>query len=189
ASRLSDARILATIGTEAQVNTAPTVDMRPSRMLQWTGEGSVITLMVPAKRGPEPVRDTVPDGPLVRLTRPEPTSTRTFSNLLRDSHDADLFEYYTRSQIVELAPGKAPRSIGEPRMYESISLSPDGKYILATYLERPFSFITSYRGFPSRTVVLDRSGRPLATIESDELREGGGRPNGGRDRPPRQISW
>lgn len=189
AKRFSDARILATLGTEAQVNISPKVNMRPSRMLQWTNDGTILTLMVPAGRGPEPKPDSIPDGPLVRLTRPEATSTRTFSNLLRDSHDADLFEYYTRSQIVELAPGRSPRAIGEPRMYESISLSPDGKYILATYIERPFSFITSYRGFPSRTVVLDRSGKLLATIESTELREGGGRPDGGRDRSPREIAW
>ncbi|HET7553738.1 MAG TPA: prolyl oligopeptidase family serine peptidase [Gemmatimonadaceae bacterium] len=189
AKRFSDARILATLGTEAQVNISPEVDMRPSRMLQWTSEGTILTLMVPVKRGAEPERDRIPDGPLVRLTRPEKTTTRTFSNLLRDSHDADLFDYYTRSQLVELAPGKAPRAIGEPRMYESISLSPDGRYILATYIERPFSFITSYRGFPRRTVVLDRSGKLLATIESRELREGGGRPDSDRDRSPREIAW
>ncbi|HEU4585006.1 MAG TPA: hypothetical protein VFR95_04605, partial [Gemmatimonadaceae bacterium] len=189
AKRFSEARILATLGTEAQVNISPEVDMRPSRMLQWTSDGTILTLMVPAKRGPEPKRNSVPDGPLVRLTRPEATTTRTFSNLLRDSHDADLFEYYTRSQIVELAPGKSPRAIGEPRMYESISLSPDGRYILATYIEHPFSFITSYSGFPRRTVVLDRGGKELATIESSELREGGGRPDGGRDRSPREIAW
>jgi dipeptidyl aminopeptidase/acylaminoacyl peptidase len=189
ARRFSDARILATLGTEAQVNISPEVDMRPSRMLQWTTDGTILTLMVPVKRGPEPQRDRIPDGPLVRLTRPEATTTRTFSNLLRDAHDADLFEYYTRSQLVELAPGKAPHAIGEPRMYESISLSPDGKYILATYIERPFSFITSYRGFPTRTVVLDRAGKLLATMDSTELREGGGRPDGGRDRSPREITW
>ena len=188
AKRFSDARILATVGTEVQVNISPEVDMRPSRMLQWTREGTILTLMVPARRGAEPERERIPDGPLVRLTRPEKTTTRTFSNLLRDSHDADLFEYYTRSQLVELAPGKAPRAIGEPRMYESISLSPDGRYILVTYMERPFSFITSYRGFPRRTAVLDRAGKLLATIESQELREGGGRPDSDRDRAPREIA-
>jgi len=189
ASRLADARILATIGTQTQVDIAPTVDMRPSRMLQWTNDGRVITLTVPANRGAEPKRDSVPSGPVLRLTRPEPTSTRTFSNLLRDAHDADLFEFYTRSQIAELSPGGKVRAIGEPRMYESISLSPDGLYILATYIERPFSFITSYRGFPTRTVVLDRAGKLLATIDSTELREGGGRPGGGRDSSPREVAW
>ncbi|HEU4631651.1 MAG TPA: prolyl oligopeptidase family serine peptidase [Gemmatimonadaceae bacterium] len=186
ASRVSDARILATIGTSEQVDIAPGVEMRPSRMLQWTPEGTLLTLMVPADRGPEPEESPAPQGPMVRYTRPEPTSTRTFHNLLRDQHDAALFEYYTRSQLVELAPGRAPRPLGEPRMYESIELSADGKHVLASFIERPFSFITSYRGFPSRTVVLDRDGALVATLQVSELREGGGRFGGGG---LRNLAW
>ncbi|MGH7444999.1 MAG: prolyl oligopeptidase family serine peptidase, partial [Longimicrobiales bacterium] len=173
ARSVSDARVLATIGTSAHVNTSPSINLRPSRMLQWTPEGTLLTLMVPPNRGPEPERDPVPNGPMVRLTRPEATSSRTFPNLLRDNHDAALFEYYTRSQLVELAPGRAPRPLGEPHIYESIALSADGRYILATFLEHPFSFITSYRGFPQQTVVLDRDGATVATLEERPLREGG----------------
>ncbi|HET7321066.1 MAG TPA: hypothetical protein VFI96_01105, partial [Longimicrobiaceae bacterium] len=173
ASRFSDARVLATLGTSAKVNISQSVDLRPPRMLQWTPEGTLLTLVVPADRGPEPRADPLPAGPSVRLTRPKATSTRTYHNLLHDEHDSDLFEYYTRAQLVELAPGRAPRPLGEPRMYESIALSADGRNVLATYIERPFSFITSYRGFPSRTVVMDRNGVTLATLESRKLHEGG----------------
>ena len=188
ASRVSDARIMATIGTSSHVDISPSISTRPSRMLQWTPEGTLLSLMVPRERGAEPVREAVPEGPKVRFTRPEPAPSRTLPNLLRDNHDADLFEYYTRSQLVELAPGKAPRPIGEPRMYESISLSPDGEHILASYYERPFSFITSYRSFPSRTVVLDRAGATVATLQSNQLREtgGGGRFGGGG---LRSLAW
>ena len=81
-------------------------------MLQWTPEGTVITLLVPSDRGPEPARNPIPTGPLTRRTREEPTSTRTFPNLLEDPHDEDLFEYYTRSQITELRPGRLAPSPG-----------------------------------------------------------------------------
>lgn len=171
ARQLSDTPILATIGTRAQT------DVRESRMVQWTPGGTVLSLAVPQARGEEPVRNPVPDGPVFRSTRPEPTPTRTFPNLLRDRHDADLFEYYTRSQLVEL-DGNRVRALGEPRMYESIQVSPDGSYILATYIDRPFSLITSYQGFPRVTVVMDREGRVLATLEETDLREGGRRGNG-----------
>lgn len=189
ASRVSDARIMATIGTSSHVDIAPGVSIRPSRMLQWTPEGTLLSLMVPRGRGAEPVRKQVPEGPMVRLTRPEPTPSRTLPNLLRDNHDADLFEYYTRSQLVELAPGRAPKAIGEPQMYESISLSPDGRHVLASYYERPFSFITSYRSFPSKTVVLDRGGATVVTLESNPLRESGGRFFGGGGGGMRSLAW
>ena len=182
ASRFSDARVLATLGTSAQT------DIETSRMLQWTPEGTLLTFVVPSDRGEEPVEDPVPEGPMVRMTRPEPTASRTFPNLLRDPHDAQLFEHYTRAQLVELTAGGAPRPIGEPRMYESIQLGPDGQHALATFIEKPFSFITSHQGFPRRTVVLDRSGQTVATIQTRALREGGGR-RGGDDGGRRNWAW
>jgi dipeptidyl aminopeptidase/acylaminoacyl peptidase len=182
ASRLSDARILATLATSAQT------DVRPSRMLQWTPEGSILTLMVPADRGREPARSPVPAGPVMRQTRPDATPTRTFPNLLRDAHDAALFRHYTRAQLVELVPGRAPRALGEPRMYESIAVSPDGRHVLATHIDEPFSLITSHQGFPRRTVVLDRAGTLLANIEDRALREGSGR-RGDDDGGRRGLAW
>jgi len=149
---LNEARVLATIGTSARGQ-----GTRPSNMLQWTPEGTVITLLVPFDRGAEPARNPIPTGPLTRRPREEATSTRTFPNLLEGPHDEVLFEHYTRSQITELRPGGSPRPLGEPGMYESILLSPNGQHLLATRIERPFSFITSYRGFPRATVVLDRN--------------------------------
>ena len=192
AQRVSDARVLATLGTSSHVDISPEVEQRPSRMLQWTPEGTLLTLVVPADRGAEPTQGRVPEGPRVRLSRPTATPTRTFSNLLGDSHDAALFEHYTRAQLVELAPGRAPRRLGEPRMYESIALSADGRHVLARWVERPFSFLTSWRGFPGRTAVLDRAGAVVATLEKRALREGssdgpgGGQGGGGG---LRALAW
>lgn len=183
AARLSDTRILATIGTSAQT------DVRPSRMLQWTPEGTVLTLAVPAGRGATPARNPVPPGPVYRSTRPEPTATRTFPNLLRDAHDVALFEHYTRSQLVEIDTRGRARPIGESRIYESISLSPDGRHIMATWLEAPFSLITSHQGFPRTTGVLDRQGQVLATLDSRGLREGARGGFGANDGSAARRAW
>ena len=129
---LSEVHVLATIGTSSRGQ-----GHQPSNMLQWTPEETVITLLVPEGRGPEPARNPIPSGPRVRSTREGPTRTPTYPNLLEDEHDEMLFERYTRSQIAELAAGQAPKLLGEPGMYESISLSPDGRHLLATRLERP----------------------------------------------------
>ena len=185
ARSLSDARVLATLGTSAGGQ-----GRGPSRMLQWTPEGSVITLLVPADRGPEPPRNRVPTGPVVRRTRAEPTPTPTYPYLLRDDHDETLFEHYTRSQLAELADGQPPRLLGEPGMFQSVSLSPDGRYLLTTAVERPFSFRTSYRGFPRQTSVIDRQGSVVATLEERPLREGrSGSGDGNRDDGPRAFAW
>lgn len=177
--------VLATIATSAGGQ-----GTRPSNMVQWTPDGGVISLLVPAGRGAEMERNPVPSGPVMRKTRDEATRTRTYPNLLEDEHDEYLFERYTTSQIAELRPGASPRPIGAPGMYQSISVSADGEHIMARRLERPFSFITSYRGFPQATVVLARSGEEVATLESSPLREGGGGFGGrGGGSGPRQFAW
>ena len=52
---LGRARVLATIGTSARGQGGS-----PSNMLQWTPEGTVITLLAPSDRGPEPAQDPFP---------------------------------------------------------------------------------------------------------------------------------
>lgn len=182
ARSLSRDRVLATIGTSANGQGS-----RPSEMLQWTPEGAILALMVPPSRGAEPARDAIPTGPIMRQTRDEATSTRTFPYLMETPHDEALFEHYTRSQITEIAPNGRTRAIGAPGMYESISLSPDGRHILATRIERPFSYITSYGGFPRRTVILDRDGAEVSELAYRPLREGGGGDGNGDD--PRDFAW
>ena len=189
ARRVSDAPVMATAGTSSDGQ-----GHEPSQMLQWTPEGTLLTLLVPPGRGPEPAASRIPDGPLTRHTRPKPVDNPTYRFLLRDTHDEDLFEYYTTSQLAELTPGKKPVLLGAPKMYASISLSPDGRYVLAEHMERPFSFLTSYRGFPRKTEVLDRKGTVLATVEASPLREGntrgGGGPGGsGGGDGPRAFAW
>ena len=177
-----DARVIATLGTSSRGQGS-----EPSRMLQWTPSGSLITLAAPADRGPEPPAPHLPSGPTIRHTRAAPTPNRTMPFLLEDEHDADLFEHYTRSRIVELVPGRPARAIGEAGMFESVSVSPDGRHLIATRIERPFSFIASYTGFPRVTEVLDlATGEVLATLEERELREGRG---GGSQDGPRDWTW
>ncbi len=177
----SNRRVLATIATSARGQGA-----RASNMLQWTPSGSLVTLVVPSTRGAEPHDNPVPSGPVVRRTRDEGVSTRTYPNLLEDPHDEDLFEHYATSQIVEVGPRERVRSIGSPAMWESISLSPDGRHILATRIERPFSYRTSYRGFPRRTVILDAETGAEVELDYSPLREGGG---SGGGNGPRDFSW
>ena len=177
-----DTHVITSIGTSSRGQGSD-----PSRMLQWTPSGTLITLAAPSGRGAPPPPPTLPSGPTIRHTRDTATPNRTMPFLLQDSHDGDLFEHYTRSRIVELVPGRPARAIGEPGMYEAVSLSPDGRHLIATRITRPFTFINSYTGFPRVTEVLDvATGEVLATLEERELREGRG---GGPGDGPRDWRW
>ena len=162
-----------------------------SQMLQWTPNGSIITLLVPSDRGPEPKRKAIPGSPIIRHTREKATPNSTYPFLLRTLHDQELFQYYTKSQMAELTPGKSPRKMGAPAMYQSLSLSLDGKYILAERLVKPFSYIASYSSFPKELQVMDMSGKILSTIRKTPLQEGmtRGRGRGPTDDLLREVAW
>ena len=160
--------ILATIATRSGGQGS-----RPSDMVQWTPEGSILSLAIPPARGSEPAVPIVPSSPGIRRTRDEPLRTRTLPFLMEDAHDEDLFEHYATSQIVEMEEGAEPRFIGEPRMYTSIALSPDGRHIMASFVERPFSYLVNWGSFPRRTVILDReTGHEVAELAFNPLRDG-----------------
>jgi dipeptidyl aminopeptidase/acylaminoacyl peptidase len=162
-----------------------------SRMLQWTPDGSLLTLLVPANRGPEPSKNPIPGGPIIRTTREKPTPTRTYPWLLKTEHDMDLFRYYTTSQLALLAPNKAPQLLGAPAMYSSISLSPDSKNVLAEKLAEPLSFIVSYSSFGRDLQVLDMTGRVVSTIRNTPLQEAASRDRSGGPGQdlPRDVAW
>ena len=160
-----------------------------SKMLQWRPDGSLVTLLVPPERGPEPSPPAIPTTPLIRRTRSKPTPTRTFPFLLRTPYDQELFKYYTTSQLAILHPGQAPRYIGQPGMFMSLSVSPDGKFILAERLTEPFSYIVSFRSFPRVLEVLDDTGRVISTIRKTPLQEAMSRDRGPTEDLPRDVKW
>lgn len=187
AAPAADAAVMATMAARSGGSTTfPGPGSRASDMIQWTPEGTLLTLLVPPDRGAEPEEPTVPPRPDMRRTLDERAPTRTRPNLLEDDHDADLFEHYTRSQLAEVDPGDGDvRLLGEPAMYRSISLSPDGDHVLATTVERPFSFYVRWTRFPHRTAVLAREdGERVATIRQRPLRE-----TSGPSVPRSQMAW
>ncbi len=187
AGPLCRAYVMATLGASSRYRRGG----RASSMLQWTSDGSVITLLVPNNRGEEPKKNTIPSSPIIRHTREKAAPTPTYPFLLRTVHDKELFRYYTTSQLAELFPGKPPRLLGEPAMYMNISLSPDGKYILTEKLTEPFSYIVSYRSFPQELQVMDMEGKVLSTIRKTPLQEADARRDG-RDPSadmPRDVAW
>ncbi len=187
AAPLSDAPVMATLAARSQFGRGASA---PSRMLQWLPDGSILTLLVPVERGPEPAYNPVPAGPIVRNSLDKPTPTRTLPFLLKTPHDLDLFRYYTTAQLAILAAGRPPQNVGRPAMYLSISLSPDGKHVLSDRIVEPFSYLVGYDAFPHNYEILDLSGNILSTIakmpaELAIRRDGDA---GGSDLP-RDIAW
>jgi dipeptidyl aminopeptidase/acylaminoacyl peptidase len=169
----------------------------PSPLIQWTPDGSILTLLVPADRGPEPAANPIPSSPVVRRSLDKPSPTATLPFLLRTSRDQDLFRYYTTSQIAVLSPGQAPQRIGPAGMYSKIALSKDGKYLLADRIVEPLSYLVGHASFAHELQVFTSTGSRLATVASYPLNEGlsndGDAGGAGGDAAnadgPRDVAW
>ena len=48
------------------------------------------------------------------------------------------------------------KQIGSPRIYIDVNPSPDTKYMLVSWLERPYSYTVPCGRFPQRTQLWDR---------------------------------
>ncbi len=112
----------------------------------------------------------------------------TFQDLLASAADEDLFETLatTVPQRVDPVTGAAS-PLGPAGLYQFISESPDGRYLLVYRLQRPFSFRVPYPYFARRVEVWSAAGELVRVIAdlpvSDEV------PRMGVPTGPRQVSW
>ncbi|MGE0815717.1 MAG: prolyl oligopeptidase family serine peptidase [Vicinamibacterales bacterium] len=186
--RVSEAAVMATLvarpggGGEA-------AETAGGRLLQWLPDGSLLTVIVPSNRGPEPQEPAVPVSPIIRRSRDTATPTSTQPFLLRTATDERRFKYYTTAQLAILAPGRAPRPIGQPMMYLDYTLSPDGRAILRETIDEPLSYLVPFSSFGRRLEVIDLDGTVLSEIRRRPLQEAQSRGRDANDTLPRDVAW
>ena len=64
---------------------------------------------------------------------------RTFQDMLKDPHDAALFEYYCTSQLAVVTPtasGPTVQNVGKPAIHIGSDPSPDGQFVLVARAEQ-----------------------------------------------------
>ncbi len=68
-----------------------------------------------------------------------------------------LFDYYCQSQLVtvKVSTGEIT-TIGPTRLYTATSASPDGRYLLVSWLDRPYSYSLPCGRFPKRVQLWTR---------------------------------
>ena len=110
--------------------------------IEWAPDSRrVIIGLVPDGRGPAPVTPRVPVGPEVQVSGGKEAKAATYEDLLKTAFDETLFDYYATAQtaIVDIASGGI-RKIGPPAIVDSISVSPDLRYLLVERIKRPYSY-------------------------------------------------
>jgi dipeptidyl aminopeptidase/acylaminoacyl peptidase len=157
--------------------------------IDWMNDNvHLLVRSVPDGRGKAPEAPKVPIGPTVEETSGKKAGTATYEDLLKNSHDENLFEYYATFQLLSVNSQTGEVSaIGKPAMYSSANFSPDERYILVTRIKRPFSYRVPYQEFTRSIEVLDPKGSVVKTVAnfgvSDDV------PTQGVQTGPRNIQW
>jgi dipeptidyl aminopeptidase/acylaminoacyl peptidase len=170
--------------------------------VDWAPDGrSIVTVLVPDGRGPEPIAPPVATGPQVRMTKPgAKNKTRTYADLLEGPYDRTLLEYHVTGQLaaIDVAGGaRAVRKIGSPAMIQAVDPSPDGRYFRVTLLQTPFSYFVPVSAFATVDELWDGNGvkvvevarRPLRESDSDQQATTTPGPSAANDTARRGIGW
>jgi dipeptidyl aminopeptidase/acylaminoacyl peptidase len=138
----------------------------------WVTGQTLVCQFVVATRGPAPQPPPVPTGPNVQENDGQPAPVSTYEDLDKNAHDEALFEYYFTSQLafVDATSGKQT-PVGKPGLFEEVSASPNGEYVLVARVKRPFSRLVPAERFPKDVEIWTKSGqvaKKIAEVPSGE---------------------
>lgn len=149
---------------------------------------SLLVNLVPAKRSTGPgYHNVTPIEPNVQDSTGKTGRLVTHQDVLKSPNDERLFEYYATSQLIIVAVDGKIKEIGQPAIFDANQISPDGRYLLTSRIQRPFSYLYLAWNFPKEVEVWDTNGKIVYKVASLPLADNLA-PDGVRV-GPRSYGW
>lgn len=146
--------------------TSPVINATLSGGFRWMPDNRhLLVNIIHEGREDPPEKPRTPVGPTIQETSGKAAKTWTYQDLLQDTHDEDLFDYYCTSQlyIIDVLTGSKSK-IGNPGIYAFSSPSPDGNYILIHRIKKPYSYMVPYYYFTHTIEVWDKNGSMVRVL-------------------------
>ncbi|MGB0579318.1 MAG: S9 family peptidase [Limisphaerales bacterium] len=173
--------------TTGKLRTIPDVQINAvaGTPFRWLPDGRTILCQLvdnPARKS------KVPSGPVIEETSRERSWRPETEHLLSSEQDEELLEHHASAQLAlvdtelnEVTP------IGEPKIFSRAQPSPDGQYILVSYVKRPFPHDLLISDFPRQVEVWNRDGEFVHEVAKLPARRDV--PLGGVLNEPRLYNW
>lgn len=175
---------------EAKRLTGPVISLTANEWPEWLSDGSgIICCIVPEDHGEPPVENPVPSGPIIQETTGVEAPVRTYQDLLENTFDEDLFEYYLTSQLSVVRMDGSIDKVGDPGIIWYYSPSPDAEYILVSQLTRPFSYMVTAGRFAELIEVWDLEGNTVYEVADFPVRDAIPIARGSTFEGPRSVDW
>lgn len=183
-------------GETGAVRRIPGVQLNPmfADELNWMpNQTSLLVKLVPAHSGPPPVATEASVGPSIQESDGKHGQSSTYEarDTLRNVQDEALFDYYGASQLALVDTRTAAVTpLGTPALFDGIAPAPDGRHVLVSTIQRPYSYVTTAERFPHDYTVWDIANRTHIATHRIVSRPLADRvPVGGVPLGPRNFSW
>lgn len=113
----------------------------------------------------------IPKGPTVSTSDGKVSQNRTYQDLLKNPQDELNFETLAKAELATLKMNGQETPLKESAIYTGMSYSPDGNYLMLTTIQRPYSYIVPLSRFPMTSVVYDKNGNAVKTVNDVPLTE------------------
>jgi dipeptidyl aminopeptidase/acylaminoacyl peptidase len=171
--------------TEAKINS------NLGDVINWFKDGNSLLVKMTSSDRQDLVdtKTVVPSGPTISVNEGKKAQNRTYQDLLKNKNDEYNFEQLAQAEIFKVGlDGSQSKWLGSD-MYNEISFSPDGNYVLVSSIAKPFSYLVTYRRFPSSTAIYDKQGKLVQIVSEvpliEDLPQGFMAEREGR----RELSW
>ena len=153
--------------------TEPRLNANMGDVINWMADGSAILVKMLPEDRQELINtvNSVPTGPTISTNDGKKAQNRTYQDLLKNPNDEFNFEQLARADIYKVSLNGEKELWKEAAMYDNISVSPNGEYVLISEIRKPFSYIVPYYRFPVTTAVYDKTGNMVSTVAEMPLRE------------------
>lgn len=154
--------------------TKANVNANMGDVINWFKDGkSILVKLLPKNRkNLINTQESIPTGPTISVSDGKKAQNRTYQDLLKNKNDEENFEVLSTSVLYRVSlDGTQVKWLESPKMFYSISMSPDGNYVMVKSIEKPFSYLVTYRSFPSITNVYDQVGKFVKEILNAPLVE------------------
>lgn len=156
--------------------------------ISWVDNETLLYRAATQPASAAPLKPLMPKGPTIQQNLGKTSPSATFQDLIKSPYDEQLFDFFATSQLIQYKNG-LQTLIGKPSIYLSVNISPDKKYLLQRTINKPFSYLVTYRGFPATVKITELSGKLVKQLA--ELPSAEGTPSGydNTQNVPRDYDW
>ena len=152
---------------------SPDLNANLGDVINWFHDGKSMLVKFTSPKNPKILKTDklIPTGPRVSTNDGKKAQNRTYQDLLKNKNDEKNFEILGQSELHRVTLKGEKKLWKKMDMHDDITFSPDGKFILISIIQKPFSYLVPYYRFPSKYLIFSSEGDQVKLLEDVPLIE------------------